>query len=102
MFQNGDGEIIIAGQTYGLRLTIGGLAELNSRLSVKGPQELSSRLRDLTTADGRALLACMMRPCLPSGDVSAPAANFSSFSSAQIADVMPIICELFEAVFLSE
>ncbi len=99
-FQKGDQLIILQGQIYGLRLTLGGLAEISSRLSARGPRELSLRLRSLSAAEGRVLLACVMRPCLPSGaNVSGPAAEFSD---EDIAQVMPDICRLFEEGFCHE
>jgi len=98
-FQKGDGHVVIAGTAYGLRLTMGALAELDMRLSVKGPKELSQRLRTLSPADGRVLLTCVMRPCLPSKDAAASA---DKFSDKDIAGVMPAICRLFEEAFLHD
>jgi len=98
-FQRGDQRLTIKNQTYGLRLTMGALAEITSRLSASGPQELSLRLRSMSVAEGRVLLACVMRPCLPLGaDVTGLAA---SFSDEDIAQAMPIICRLFEDSFSS-
>ena len=98
-FQRGDQRLTIKDQTYGLRLTMGALAEITSRLSASGPQELSLRLRSMSVAEGRVLLACVMRPCLPLGaDVTGLAA---SFSDEDIAQAMPIICRLFEDSFSS-
>jgi len=96
-FQRGDKRIVINDKPYGLRLTMGVLAEINSRLSVKGPQQLSARLRSLNAAEGRVLLACTMRPCLPrEGCIAMPAENFSD---VEIARAMPVICKLFEEAF---
>ena len=98
-FQRGDQRLTIKNQTYGLRLTMGALAEITSRLSASGPQDLSLRLRSFDVAEGRVLLACVMRPCLPLGaDVTGLAA---SFSDEDIAQAMPIICRLFEDSFSS-
>ena len=98
-FQRGDQRLTLQDQTYGLRLTMGALAEITSRLSASGPQELSLRLRSMSVAEGRVLLACVMRPCLPLGaDVTGLAA---SFSDEDIAQAMPIICRLFEDSFSS-
>ena len=98
-YQCGDQHVTLQKTTYGLRLTMGALAEITSRLSAKGPQELSLRLRSLNAVDGRVLLACVMRPCLPLGiDVTRLAA---SFSGEDIAQAMPIICGLFEDSFSS-
>ena len=96
-FQRGDQRLTIKDQTYGLRLTMGALAEITSRLSASGPQELSLRLRSMSVAEGRVLLACVMRPCLPLGaDVTGLAA---SFSDEDIAQAMPQMCKLFEEAF---
>ena len=96
-FQSGDQSVVLGGASYSLRLTMGALAEINLHLSVTGPQELSLRLRSLTAADGRVLLACMMRPCLPSKvNIIRLAAHFSD---AEIAATMPVICRLFEEGF---
>ena len=99
-FQRGDQRVTLQDKTYGLRLTMGALAELTSRLSANGPRELSLRLRSINAADGRVLLACVMRPCFPLGaDVTGLAA---SFSEDDIARVMPVICRLFEEAFSDE
>ena len=99
-FQNGDQSIVMDGTVYSLRLTMGALAEITSRLSVSGPQELSLRLRSLSAADGRLLLACMMRPCLPSKVKVSRLAD--RFSDSDIAAAMPVICRLFEEAFSGE
>ena len=96
-FQSGDQQIVINGQTYGLRLTMGALAEINLRLCTAGPQELSLCLRSLTAAQGRVLLACVMRPCLPSADCTHRLA--AHFSKVDIAKAIPAICILFEEAF---
>ena len=96
-FQSGDTLIHIKNKSFRLRLTMGALAELNFRLSVTGPQDLSLRLRALTPAEGRVLLACLMRPCLPlEADISRLAADVPG---KDIARVMPAICRLFEEAF---
>ena len=96
-FQSGDQSILVCGRAYSLRLTMGALAEMSSRLLASGPQELSLRLRSLSVADGRVLLACVMRPCLPAKvNVSRLAARFSD---SDIAEAMPVICRLFEEAF---
>lgn len=99
-FQTGDQQIVIKGKSYVLRLTMGALAEITSRLSVSGPQELSGRLRHVTPRDGRVLLACVMRPCLPSKvNIIRLAAHFSD---GDIAAALPAICRLFEEAFSNE
>lgn len=95
-YQKGDGLITVSGQEYGLRLTMGALAELDTRLSLSGPAALASRLRHLSSKEARVLLACVMRPCAPSKDAHASAAKLSD---AQVASVMPQVCALFETAF---
>ena len=96
-FQLGDEMVLLKGKHYSLRLTMGALAELNTRLSVKGPQELSLRLRTLSSDDGRVLLACVMRPCLPiKSDHIRLAANFSD---REISQAVLAVCRLFEEAF---
>ncbi|MDB2438392.1 hypothetical protein N9W89_06720 [Hellea sp.] len=96
-FQRGDQRVLINGKPYGLRLTMGALADIQSRLSVRGPHELSARLRELTAADGRVLLACVMQPCLPSeGALTRPAATASE---DEVRQALPLICKLFEEAF---
>ena len=51
-FQRGDQRLTLQKQTYGLRLTMGALAEITSRLSARGPQELSLRLRSIDVLRG--------------------------------------------------
>lgn len=96
-FQKGDQLISIGTSSVTLRLTIGALAEINSRLGASGPQSLSGRLRRFTPSQGRELLACLMRPNSPlpgSADRSA-----ALISDADIARAMPAICRLFEEAF---
>ena len=65
-YQKGDGIITVAGQNYGLRLTMGALAELDTRLSLSGPTALATRFKQASREEASVLLACVMRPCLPS------------------------------------
>lgn len=96
-FQKGDQRVFIGDKSFRLRLTLGSLAEINSRLGTAGPQALSGQLRSLTAAQARVLLACVLRPCLsPEKDADMSAALFSK---ADIADAMPAICRLFEEAF---
>ncbi len=96
IYQKGDGLITVSGTEYGLRLTMGALAELDTRLSLSGPAALAYRLRQMSSSEARVLLACVMRPCAPSEAAAAPAA---SFSDAEIAKIMPQVCALFEDAF---
>lgn len=96
-FQKGDQQIFIVGKTYDLRLTMGALAAISSRLEAAGPKELSARLRHLSAAQGRMLLACVMRPCFLSE--TCPEGLAARFSDSEIAEAMPIICCLFEEAF---
>jgi len=96
-FQRGDQRVVISGKPYGLRLTMGALADIQSRLSVRGPQELSARLRGLNADDGRVLLACVMQPCLPSE--AALTGSAATASEEEVKDALPLICRLFEEAF---
>jgi len=95
-YQKGDGLITVAGENYSLRLTMGALAELNTRLSLSGPTALATRLRQMTRKEARVLLACVMRPCLSPKEAPPPAAIFTD---GQIAQAMPEVCRLFEEAF---
>ena len=97
--QKGDGFITVSGKNYGLRLTMGALAELDTRLSLSGPAALAKRLRHISPDEARVLLACVMRPCSPSRGCAASAA---SFSEADIAAATPAVCRLFEEAFSHE
>lgn len=99
-FQKGDLHIVIRQQSYGLRLTVGALAEISSRLCAAGPQMLAERLRRLSPADGRVLLACVMRPCLPPEDMRRR--SVTHLSDAEIRALLPDICALFEQAFSHE
>jgi len=100
-FQRGDGQVVIAGKPYGLRLTMSALAELDTCLSVSGPQELSLRLRTLSPADGHVLLTCLMRPCFPAlrDDNADARMSAATFPKVDVAKAMPVICKLFEEAF---
>ena len=96
-YQKGDQSVSLGTSSVTLRLTMGALAEITSRLGASGPQSLSGQLRHLNPAQGRELLACLMRPCSPlpeSADRSA-----ASFTDGEIARAMPAICRLFEEAF---
>ena len=95
-YQKGDGIITVAGQDYGLRLTMGALAELDTRLSLSGPTALATRFKQASREEASVLLACVMRPCLPSRNAPPLAANFTD---ADIAKALPDICRLFEEAF---
>ena len=100
-FQKGDQRVFLGEKSFRLRLTIGSLAEINSRLGCSGPRELSDQLRTLTAAQARVLLACVMRPCLPVDSSGGQDADMSAalFSKADIAAAMAAICALFEEAF---
>lgn len=95
-YQKGDGLITIAGKNYGLRLTIGALAELNTRLSLSGPTALATRFRQVSVEEARVLLACVMRPYFREEEAPPPAATFTDID---IANALPEICRLFEEAF---
>ena len=56
-YQKGDGIITVAGQNYGLRLTMGALAELDTRLSLSGPTALATRFKQASREEASVLLA---------------------------------------------
>lgn len=98
-FQLGDGLWRFQGRTYLLRLTLGGLAELSSRLSLSGPDALASTLRSMSPETGRVLLEVLLRPALPLEDAGPSAA---ALQNADIVTALPIICEVFEYAFSHE
>lgn len=95
-YQKGDGIITIAGKNYGLRLTIGVLAELNIRLSLSGPIALANRMRQVSGEEARVLLVCVMRPYFREEEAPPPAATFTD---TDIANALPEISRLFEEAF---
>lgn len=100
-FQVGDGHVVINNCRYGLRLTVGALAEISTRLSLFGPDTLMQGLRSLQAEEGRVLLESLMRPCLPP-DGANPVGSGSPvarLTEADIAKALPAICEVFEHAF---
>jgi len=95
-FQNGDGRLKCRGQVFILRLTLGGLAEISTRLSLTGPMALMQGLRSLQPDEGRVLLECLMRPAPPLEDARSPAADFTP---EDIVAALPVICDVFEKAF---
>ncbi|WP_409433486.1 GTA-gp10 family protein [Litorimonas sp. RW-G-Af-16] len=98
-YQPGDQSIVIAGDTYHLRLTLGALAEISARFGGGGPLHLAQVFRNLNDDAARTLLACLLRPCLPSEDVDRLAA---SASSPEIAAAMSAITEIINKTFRGE
>jgi len=98
-FQAGDGAVSISGKAVTLRLTLGALAEISTRMSLFGPDALMQGLRALQPEDGRLLLECLMLPDLPHGDARALAAELTM---QEIAALLPAVCEIFEQAFSSQ
>jgi len=90
-YQKGDGTAVIGNHEYGLRLTMGALAEMSSKLSISGPAELAKCLRDMCRGHGCVVLRSLMRAC--SSDVP------TSFTDEDITRALPEICRLFEEAF---
>lgn len=90
-YQKGDGRIELGGQVFGLRLTMGALAEISEKLAISGPADLADCLRNMSQEHCRVLLSSLITAC---GQV-AP----SEFSQADMAAALPEICRLFEEAF---
>ncbi|MBL4854846.1 MAG: gene transfer agent family protein [Robiginitomaculum sp.] len=98
-FQKGDVAVKIEGRTYRLRLTLGTLAHIESRLKVKGPVKLAEKIRDFSknnynSADALALLDCVL--CAQGhNDTHVPA----MIKRAKPCEYMPALARLFEETF---
>ena len=96
-FQPGDVHVQIKGEPVTLRLTLGALAHISSRLSAPSPRALSSALRSLTPEQARVLLSCLSCPPLPEADGSV-----GLVSETDVQRLLPDICRVFETAFLCE
>ena len=99
-FQKGDVAIKIEGRTYRLRLTMGSLALIESRLEVKGPLELAQKIREFANskhspADALALLECVLCAQDGVGTTRIPA----MIKRAKPCEYMPALARLFEETF---
>ncbi|MCF6274912.1 MAG: gene transfer agent family protein [Robiginitomaculum sp.] len=99
-YQKGDVAVKIEGRNYRLRLTLGSLAEIETRLGVKGPLELAQKIRSFgdknrSSDEAVTLLECLM--CAPghTGATRIPA----MVKRAKPMDYMPAIATLFEETF---
>ncbi|MBL4871002.1 MAG: hypothetical protein JKX72_08615 [Robiginitomaculum sp.] len=63
-FRKGDIPIVIAGNPYALRLSMGALAEIDHRLVVSGPLELAEKLKNLSANALSADTAFVLLECL--------------------------------------
>lgn len=61
-YQPGDTVIIIEGEAYRLRLTLGALAELSSYLEARGPRALAQILRGADQAQMFMAICALLRP----------------------------------------
>ncbi len=98
-FQKGDVVVKIEGRTYQLRLTLGALAHIESRLEVKGPLELAQKIRDFSKNDhspteALALLDCVL--CTQDHDVTQV---LTTIKRARPCEYMPALARLFEETF---
>ena len=91
-YHPGDQRVIIDGQGYSLRLTLGALAEISERLSASSPKRLSHVLRTLSAPQARILLTCLSVPRIEH-------VNALALSDAEVAAVLPSICSVFEKAF---
>lgn len=99
-FQKGDVPLKIEGRTYRLRLTLGALAEIESRLGVKGPLELAKKIRSFgqqnrSDHEAMTLLECLMCAQDHTGGIHVP----PMVKRAKPMDYMPAIATLFEETF---
>ena len=96
-FQRADQTIFIGKNPVTLRLTIGALASISSRLSASGPAALAAALRRIGPDEARVLLACLI-VC------DSPSSQRISQSAAQLSDeavgaYVPALWVVFEQSF---
>ena len=60
-YQKGDGRIVLGGQVFGLRLTMGALAEISQKLTILGPADLADCLRNMSQEHCQILLSSLTR-----------------------------------------
>ncbi|PHS40232.1 MAG: hypothetical protein COA91_04445 [Robiginitomaculum sp.] len=99
-FQKGDVAFQIEGRTYRLRLTLGSLAHMESRLGVRGPLELAQKIRNFANckhnpSEVLALLECMLCAEDHTGTTRIPA----MIKRAKPGEYMPALARLFEETF---
>ena len=99
-YQKGDVAVKIEGRNYRLRMTLGSLAEIESRLGVKGPLALAKKIRSFGTKnhssdEALALLECLFCASDHKGKISVPYV----VRNAKPTDYMPAIATLFEETF---
>ncbi|WP_371396207.1 hypothetical protein [Fretibacter rubidus] len=102
-FQPGDQRVVIGARTFTLRLTLGALSHISSRLSAAGPHALADAMRRIGPEEARVLLDCLLmaQPSSPRA-MSAQADIDSSVAQLSDADVLvfvPAICAVFEESF---
>ena len=90
-FQSGDKFVMFKGQKYGLRLTIGALAEIQSVLSLSGPAELAQGLRKLSPDQTLLMTQALLRAFGP--DVP------TTLTANDVVNFLPEICQIFEEAF---
>lgn len=95
-YQKGDGRIVLGGQVFGLRLTMGALAEISDKLSISGPAGLASCLRKMNPTYCKILLSSMITA---GGQVAPNELSQCEFSKPEMAAALPEVCRLFEEAF---
>lgn len=90
-YQKGDGRIVLGGQVFGLRLTMGALAEISQKLTILGPADLADCLRNMSQEHCQVLLSSLTRAY----GQAAP----RELGEADMAAALPEICRLFEEAF---
>jgi len=99
-YQKGDVAVKIEGRNYRLRLTLGSLAEIETRLGVKGPLALAEKIRSFgaknrSNSEALTLLECLLCAQDRDGTTSVP----TMVMRAKPMDYMPAIATLFEETF---
>ena len=102
-FQPGDQRVRIDTHTRTLRLTVGALAHIGSRLSAPGPKALAGAMRRIGPDEARVLLTCLLVADCSSAEVTSAQSDFDK-SVAQLSDAdvlvfVPAICAVFEESF---
>lgn len=100
MFRKSDILVLIDGETYILRLTLGALAEIDARLCVNGPLELAEKFKQFSAGKTNASDACILLECLLRSSLPPHAANIPAIAKkADMHVVLPQIATLFETGF---
>lgn len=96
-FQPGDQTIVIGDYPVTLRLSMGALASISSRLSASGPAALAQALRHMGPDEARVLLACLIVCDSPSSQTISQSA--AHLSDEAVGVYVPALCTVFEQSF---